>query len=130
MKIAAIIPARYESTRFRGKPLAPICGKPMIQWVYEAARHCDFIDQVFIATDHEQIPAGALAKQGHGGESLGGGHVTDSAILCCECARLVEVSQALCSEHSLNYFQTSGPISLEARRQLHTYTLLKSRSLL
>ena len=61
MKIAAIIPARYESTRFRGKPLAPICGKPMIQWVYEAARHCDFIDQVLIATDHEEIRAAAEA---------------------------------------------------------------------
>ncbi len=55
MKIVAIIPARYASTRFRGKPLARICGKPMIQWVYEAARRCEIIDQVFIATDSEEI---------------------------------------------------------------------------
>ncbi|MBU4000845.1 MAG: 3-deoxy-manno-octulosonate cytidylyltransferase, partial [Proteobacteria bacterium] len=35
MKIFAIIPSRYESSRFEGKPLARILGKPMIQWVYE-----------------------------------------------------------------------------------------------
>ena len=34
MKVIAIIPARYRSTRFEGKPLADICGKPMIWWVY------------------------------------------------------------------------------------------------
>jgi len=59
MNIAAIIPARYESTRFRGKPLALICGRPMLQWVYEAARNSDFIDQVIIATDSEQVRAAA-----------------------------------------------------------------------
>ncbi len=36
-KVAAIIPARYHSNRFEGKPLAKICGKPMIQHVYERA---------------------------------------------------------------------------------------------
>jgi 3-deoxy-manno-octulosonate cytidylyltransferase (CMP-KDO synthetase) len=55
MKIAAIIPARYESTRFRGKPLAAICRKPMLQWVYEAVQRCNLIDQIFIATDHAEI---------------------------------------------------------------------------
>ncbi|MBU3981298.1 MAG: 3-deoxy-manno-octulosonate cytidylyltransferase, partial [Proteobacteria bacterium] len=37
MKIIAIIPSRYGSTRFEGKPLALIAGKPMINWVYERA---------------------------------------------------------------------------------------------
>jgi 3-deoxy-manno-octulosonate cytidylyltransferase (CMP-KDO synthetase) len=55
MKIAAIIPARYESTRLRGKPLATICRKPMLQWVYEAVQRCNLIDQIFIATDHAEI---------------------------------------------------------------------------
>lgn len=55
MKIAAVIPARYESTRFRGKPLATICGKTMLQWVYEAAKGCKLIDQIIIATDNHEI---------------------------------------------------------------------------
>jgi 3-deoxy-manno-octulosonate cytidylyltransferase (CMP-KDO synthetase) len=55
MKIAAIIPARYESTRFRGKPLATICRKPMIQWVYESVQRCSLVEQLFIATDHAEI---------------------------------------------------------------------------
>ncbi|HPD61738.1 MAG TPA: 3-deoxy-manno-octulosonate cytidylyltransferase, partial [Thermodesulfobacteriota bacterium] len=38
MKIVAVIPARYQSTRFPGKPLAEIAGEPMIRWVYERAR--------------------------------------------------------------------------------------------
>lgn len=53
MKFTAIIPARYESTRFPGKPLALINGKPMIRWVYENARKC--LDNVWVATDDERI---------------------------------------------------------------------------
>ena len=50
----AIIPARMESTRFPGKPLKPIAGKPMIQLVYEKLESSD-IDDVFIATDSDEI---------------------------------------------------------------------------
>jgi 3-deoxy-manno-octulosonate cytidylyltransferase (CMP-KDO synthetase) len=66
MKIVAIIPARYASTRFKGKPLAEILGQPMIQWVYNAAMKCDIIDQVFVATDHEEI---ARVVREFGGEA-------------------------------------------------------------
>lgn len=55
MKIIAIIPARYASSRFPGKPLMDICGKPMIQWVYEHANGVDRVDEVYIATDDERI---------------------------------------------------------------------------
>ena len=55
MKIVAIIPARYGSTRFEGKPLAPILGKPMIQWVYEGVSQSKLIDQVIVATDDQRI---------------------------------------------------------------------------
>lgn len=51
----AVIPARYASTRFPGKPLADIHGKPMIQWVYERARQARGIDQVIVATDDARI---------------------------------------------------------------------------
>lgn len=55
MKITAIIPARYGSTRFEGKPLADILGKPMIQRVFEAVRQSRLIDEVIVATDDERI---------------------------------------------------------------------------
>ena len=55
MKFIAIIPARYASTRFPGKPLALIGGKPMIQRVYEQASSCQQLAQVVVATDDERI---------------------------------------------------------------------------
>lgn len=50
-----IIPARYQSSRFPGKPLAKIGDKTMIQHVYERCKSCDFIQGVFVATDHMDI---------------------------------------------------------------------------
>ena len=55
MKIIAIIPARYGSTRFEGKPLADILGKPMIQHVYEGVCQSKLIDEVIVATDDQRI---------------------------------------------------------------------------
>lgn len=54
MSIIGIIPARYASTRFPGKPLALIHQKPMIQWVYEQAKKAP-LDKVVVATDDERI---------------------------------------------------------------------------
>ena len=54
-KILGIIPARYSSTRFPGKPLADINGKPMIQHVYERARKAKSLSSLLIATDDERI---------------------------------------------------------------------------
>lgn len=55
MKVVAIIPARYNSTRFQGKPLADICGKPMIWWVYNQVKKAQKISEVIVATDDERI---------------------------------------------------------------------------
>jgi len=55
MKILAFIPARYDSTRFPGKPLAVIAGRPMIQHVYRCAHACSDISEVWVATDDERI---------------------------------------------------------------------------
>ena len=55
MKIIAIIPARYSSTRFPGKPLADICGKPMIWWVYNQVSQVKRFSDVFVAIDDERI---------------------------------------------------------------------------
>lgn len=54
-EIIAIIPARYESNRFPGKPLALIAGKPMIQHVVERARRVDIVSRVVVATDDQRI---------------------------------------------------------------------------
>jgi len=65
MKFVGIIPARYASTRFPGKPLADLAGKPMIQWVYEKV--VNVLDRVVVATDDERI---LNAVQKWGGEAL------------------------------------------------------------
>ena len=65
MGVTVIIPARYASTRFPGKPLADLCGKPMIQWVYERSMLCESVDRVVVATDDERIGA---AVKGFGGD--------------------------------------------------------------
>ncbi len=64
MRFIGIIPARYASTRFPGKPLALIHGKPMIQVVYEHVREAG-LDQIAVATDDERI---AQCVRGFGGE--------------------------------------------------------------
>ncbi|MCA9751554.1 MAG: 3-deoxy-manno-octulosonate cytidylyltransferase, partial [Gemmatimonadetes bacterium] len=51
----AVIPARYGSTRFPGKALAPIRGRPMVAWVVRAALAARRLDQVLVATDDERI---------------------------------------------------------------------------
>lgn len=57
MKIIGVIPARYKSSRFPGKPLVSICGKPMIYWVYQQAMKVKEFDSVYVATDDERIKA-------------------------------------------------------------------------
>ena len=55
MKIIGIIPARYKSSRFPGKPLADINGKPMIWWVYDNAKKVKEITELYVATDDQRI---------------------------------------------------------------------------
>ena len=57
MKTIAVIPSRYGSTRFPGKSLAPICGKPLVRWVAEACLRAKTLDEVIVATDDERIAA-------------------------------------------------------------------------
>lgn len=54
-KCYGIIPARFGSTRFPGKPLADILGKPMFWHVYHQASKCQDLDQIFLATDNDEI---------------------------------------------------------------------------
>ena len=57
MKILGVIPARYASSRLPGKPLADILGKPMVWWVYQAAKQSPLLDDLVVATDDERILA-------------------------------------------------------------------------
>jgi 3-deoxy-manno-octulosonate cytidylyltransferase (CMP-KDO synthetase) len=64
-RVVAIVPARYESTRLPGKPLALIDGKPMIQHVFERTRRVALVDHVLVATDDGRI---ADTVRGFGGD--------------------------------------------------------------
>ena len=64
IRIIAVIPARWASTRFPGKPLALLCGRPMIEYVYRRASRSALVDSVCVATDDERI---AYAVRGFGG---------------------------------------------------------------
>jgi 3-deoxy-manno-octulosonate cytidylyltransferase (CMP-KDO synthetase) len=66
-KAIGVIPVRYGSNRFPGKPLAAILGKPMIQWVYEGARESRRLERIIVATDDDRI---AAAASGFGAEVL------------------------------------------------------------
>lgn len=55
MFILCVIPSRIGSTRMPRKPILPIQGKPMIQWVYENASRCKVINKVIVATDSDEI---------------------------------------------------------------------------
>lgn len=67
MKVVVIIPSRYGSSRFAGKPLAPIAGAPMIKWVYDRSRQARNITDVIVATDDRRIRD---AVNGFGGRAL------------------------------------------------------------
>jgi 3-deoxy-manno-octulosonate cytidylyltransferase (CMP-KDO synthetase) len=62
-----VIPARMGSTRFPGKPLCDLLGKPMIQWVYEAARRTNLTDRIVVATPDPEI---IDAVRGFGAEAM------------------------------------------------------------
>ena len=67
MRTLAVLPSRFQASRFPGKPLALIAGKPMIQWVFEAAHRARGVDRVVVATDDDRI---ATAVNGFGGEAV------------------------------------------------------------
>lgn len=65
--VLAVIPARYASTRFPGKPLAEICGLPMILHVYRGVAALEGVDRVVVATDDERIKS---VVEGDGGNAV------------------------------------------------------------
>ncbi len=67
MKIYGIIPSRFGSSRFPGKPLALLAGKPLVAWVVEAVKKAKGLDEVLVATDDERI---VKAVEEHGGKAV------------------------------------------------------------
>lgn len=94
MKAIAIIPARYASTRFEGKLLAPLLEKPMIQWTYESAQKATTINEVIVATDDERI---FTVVNGFGGQV-----VMTSPHHICGTDRVAEVARNLDCEIVVN----------------------------
>ena len=67
MKVYGIIPSRFGSSRFPGKPLAFIAGKPLVAWVVEAVKKAKLLDEVLVATDDERI---VEAVEKYGGKAV------------------------------------------------------------
>ncbi len=67
MKVYGIIPSRFGSSRFPGKPLAILAGKPLVAWVVEAVKKAKGLDEVLVATDDERI---VKAVEEYGGKAV------------------------------------------------------------
>ncbi|MFQ5847750.1 MAG: 3-deoxy-manno-octulosonate cytidylyltransferase [Candidatus Methylomirabilales bacterium] len=94
MKAVGVIPARYASSRFPGKPLAPLCGRPLVHHVYERARRSRTLARVVVATDDLRIRD---AVAGFGGDvQLTGTHHPSGT------DRVAEVAALLSSELVVN----------------------------
>jgi len=85
MKVLAVIPARYGSKRFKGKVIADLLGKPLLQHVFENVKKCRIIDRVVIATDDIRVKAVA--------EKFGAEVVMTSKTLTSGTERIIEVAK-------------------------------------
>jgi 3-deoxy-manno-octulosonate cytidylyltransferase (CMP-KDO synthetase) len=94
MRVTAVIPARYASTRFEGKALADIMGKPMVQHVYERTSRATLVSGVIVATDDPRIAAAVNAFGGRV-EMTSPSHETGTD-------RLAEVAERIDSEIIVN----------------------------
>lgn len=94
MKCVIVIPARMGATRFPGKPLVDLLGKPMVQWVYEAAKESGVADRAIVATPDQEI---VDAVNSFGGEAMltSHNHVTGTD-------RIAEVAQQIFADVYVN----------------------------
>jgi len=94
MKIVAVIPARWQSTRLKGKVLLDINGKPMVQHVWERAKRAHHVDDVIVAVDKEKVMKAV--------ESFGGKAVLTSRELSSGTDRLAEVAKNIDADIFIN----------------------------
>jgi 3-deoxy-manno-octulosonate cytidylyltransferase (CMP-KDO synthetase) len=114
-RTVAVIPARYQSTRLPGKPLATIQGRTMIEHVYRAASSARTVDVVLVATDDQRIADAVTA--------FGGVAVMTSAAHRTGTDRLAEVASGLDSEVVVNV-QGDEPLILSAQIDAAVHTVL------
>jgi 3-deoxy-manno-octulosonate cytidylyltransferase (CMP-KDO synthetase) len=120
MNFLAIIPARFGSTRLEGKPLADICGKPMIQHVYERA--AKVVSNVFVATDDERIET---AVKNFGGNSvMTSKHHTSGTDRCLEAYNNIQKDSKIQFDVVLN-IQGDEPM-LESNQILELVSCFKN----
>lgn len=93
MKVIGVIPARFQSTRFPGKPLADILGKPMIWWTYHQVKKVD-LDDVIVATDDRRILEEC--------EKFGMNCIMTSSNHQCGTERVAEVAFRISADYFLN----------------------------
>ncbi len=94
MKPAAVIPARYGSTRLPGKLLLDLCGRPIIQRVYDQAKEAGIFSRIIVATDSEEILRTV--------EAFGGEAVMTSSKHQCGTERLAEAAAKISEEYIIN----------------------------
>lgn len=94
MNVIGVIPARYASTRFPGKPLAQICGRPMIYWVYKGASESKLLSDVIVATDDDRIADACRAFGAHV-EMTGENHASGTD-------RLGEIAEKIEADYYVN----------------------------
>ena len=98
MSFLGIIPARYASVRFPGKPLALLGNKPVIQWVYEQS--CLLLEHVYVATDDQRI---YNAVTGFGGKALmTSGEHPSGTDRCAEALNLISQQSGINFNHVIN----------------------------
>lgn len=91
MRVICVIPARYGSTRMPGKMLADICGKPMIQWVYDNAKKAKGFCDIYIATDDDRIRSTC--------EAFGAKVIMTTSDCSCLIDRLYQVSRIVDADY-------------------------------
>ncbi|MEI8283306.1 MAG: NTP transferase domain-containing protein, partial [Armatimonadota bacterium] len=107
---AIVIPARMGSTRFPGKPLVDLCGKPMIQWVYERSVASQVTDNVLIATPDQEI-LDACAKFGATAILTRSDHPTGTD-------RIAEVAEQVVADVYINVQGDEPLIDIETIRSI------------
>ena len=95
-RIVGIIPARWASSRFPGKPLHPLLGKPLLQHVFERATLCTGLDELVIATDDDRIAAlcktiGAKVIQTRSDHPTGTDRIAEAAEQCEAATHVINI---------------------------------------
>ena len=141
--VTGIIPARWASSRFPGKPLFPLLGKPLIQHVYERACECQKLDRILIATDHEEIFAvaeslGAQVVMTASDHPTGTDRIAEAAALVPEATHLINIqgdeplidpslidqlASTLASDSSIDLITAASPIA--EQEQLNDPNIVK-----